>query len=210
MPLMSASSEDDSEYSLLRNNFHFTSRRNLPQKCGCIAFALLVIVGSTLFALYLLNLLPIANTSGCPRSPDGTICSGNGVCTAPENSPKICTCDDGFTGKECNQPATNFVVSNLRFDLFTNRALNWTIPINGDVGATYAFKAENENAKLNYDLTCGSSLCYESNCGIEVQSGTNSKYLTIKDSQFKSCTFSIACVSLSNCIGSISLGFISQ
>jgi len=211
MPTLGAASEDyDSEYSLLRNNFHFTSRRNFPYKCGCIAFALLVIVGSTLFALYLLNLLPIMNTNGCPRNVDGMLCSGNGDCTAPPDSPKICTCTDGFIGKDCSMPATNFLISDLRFDLFGSRGLNWTIPIHGQVGGTYQFKVDNENAKLNYDFTCGSYQCYQSNCGVQVQSATNTKNLIIKDSQSQSCVFSIMCVASGSCLGLVSLGFISQ
>jgi len=204
-------SDYDSEYSLLRNNFHFSSRRNLPYKCGCIAFALLVIVGSTLFALYLLNLLPIMNTNGCPRNADGAICSGQGDCTAPADSPKICTCNDGFTGKDCSLPATNFNIPDFRYDLTQNRGINWTIPINGEVGGSYSFKSENADMKMNFDFVCGSSLCYQSNCGVEVQSATNTKDVIIKDSQYKSCVFSIICVaSTTSCIGLISLTFISQ
>jgi len=210
-PLDSTVEDSDSEYTLLRNNFHFTSRRNLPYKCGCIAFALLVIGGSTLFALYLLNLLPIANTNGCPRGIDQLICSGNGMCSAPDNSPKICTCDDGFTGNDCSLPATNFQVANLRFDLYANRGLNWTIPIYGNVGGSYNFKSDSAAMRMKYALSCGSYQCYELNCGDDVQSGSNTKNLIIKDSAFKSCVFSITCVAPGgNCLGLVSLSFVSQ
>lgn len=43
----------------------------------------------------------------CPHGPDGTSCSGHGICELDESRRSQCVCDDGWVGNSCASRVCN-------------------------------------------------------------------------------------------------------